>query len=145
MGSLRKIGRRLGRTVERAVGPSVLWKEDLRSLLHLVRSLGFSEDESRAEIWLDKKPGHFVPGVRVRAQGKEHAVSLAPVPGTLDSASRSWREFLETVTFHAGIFHASSVATPEFVEGVVVALEAQGFRIPAKERAEGNHLTPVAG
>lgn len=142
MGLLRKMQRR--QQLADAIGVNVAWREDLRSLLHLVRALGFSDAETRAEVWGDKSPGRFIPGVRILAQGKEHAFSLAPVPGTLEGARRAWSEFLGRGIFNTEMFQASSVATPEFAEGLVVALEKEGFTIPAKERAAGKHLSPVS-
>lgn len=140
MGSrLRRLRRSAGTGLP-LVGAESSWKEDLLGLVHLARCLGFVGDAVRAEVWASKKPGHFMPGIHVRATGVEHAFTLSDVPGTVHAASAAWRAFRASVppARDGEIFRTSQMADITLAESLCDALEAAGITIPAK-RGEGTH------
>jgi len=146
MGSrLRKLRRRTAGTNLPTIGRESSWKEDLLSLGHLARCLGFSNAEVSAQAWKSEKSEHFKPGIIINTAGIEYAFTLGDVPGTQHAARAVWKEFRASVdpANFGDIFLASQIADPAIVQRLCEALEAAGITIPAKQRALGAHLTPV--
>lgn len=146
MGShLRKIRRRATGTRLPTIGKESSWKEDLLSLAHLARCLGFPNDAVSGQVWKSELSGHFTPGIIIKAAGIEYAFTLGDVPGTQHTAAAVWKEFRARVdpASFGDIFLASQIADPTIVERICESLEAVGITIPAKQRAEGTHLAPV--
>ena len=137
------MGKRL-RRIQRGlptIGKESTWKEDLLALTHIVKVLGFTGSQIRAQVARATKAGHFTPGVVVSGGKLVSAFELDDVPGTQADAQRSWREFQDRVPTeqYGEIFRASRIADPSLVERLCDTLEADGIAIPAKAQPPADY------
>jgi hypothetical protein len=129
-----------------AVGKGARWKEDLMSLKHLARVLGFSENQLAAGL-SPGKSGHFTPCVVVTVEKRSHTLTLDQVPGSLQAAVADWNQFQASFprsadgksfdeTLFRKMFFESRVADPVIAERFADALKAAGIVPPALAQAE---------